>query len=250
MFEGMQAVGSNNRTWTVMLSATMQTAAVGSAVLLSILQSQSIDLRGLIHPPPLVAPYRPPAVQVVAVEHAGASSHAVATPQAPKVFTAPPRIPNRIARIIDPEPAGIVVDPGPPGFISSDNAAPLARFISGIGTASTGMVPPPPVVKAPVKAPPREPLRIGGNVLEARIIHKVIPVYPSVARAMRVSGIVHLIGVIGKDGTVQHLQFVDGHPLLTEAALDAVRQWIYRPTLLNGDPVEVVAPIEVKFLLN
>ncbi len=58
------------------------------------------------------------------------------------------------------------------------------------------------------------------------------------------------MGVIGKDGTVQQLQLVDGHPLLTQSALDAVRQWIYRPTLLNGDPVEVVAPIEVKFLLN
>jgi len=251
MFEGMQAVESNNKTWSLMLSATMQTAAVGVAVLLSIMQIQTLDLRGLLQPPPLVAPYRPPVAQVVAVERAGSAAHAPLTAQTPRPFTAPPRIPNRVWQQADPVPTAPSVDIGAGGFILSDNAAPLSRFLGAVSAIpGSRTVPPPTVVKDPVKPAQHEPLRIGGNVLEAKLIHKVIPIYPAMARAARISGTVHLIGVIGRDGTVQHLQLVDGHPLLTQAALDAVRQWVYRPTLLNGDPVEVVAPIEVKFVLN
>jgi protein TonB len=70
------------------------------------------------------------------------------------------------------------------------------------------------------------------------------------ARAARIQGIVQLIGVIATDGTIQHLQVVSGHALLVPAAVAAVRQWRYSPTTLNGDPVEVVAPITVTFTLN
>ena len=61
---------------------------------------------------------------------------------------------------------------------------------------------------------------------------------------------VRLIGTIGKDGTIRNLQLVSGHPMLARAALEAVRQWVYKPTLLNGMPVEVIAPIEVNFTLG
>ncbi len=84
----------------------------------------------------------------------------------------------------------------------------------------------------------------------AMLVRKVIPEYPPLARSARISGVVRLIGTIGKDGTIRDLQLVSGHPLLSRAALEAVRQWIYRPTLLNGNPVEVIAPIEVNFTLG
>jgi protein TonB len=77
----------------------------------------------------------------------------------------------------------------------------------------------------------------------------VIPVYPPLARNARISGVVQLLGSTGTDGRVPQLRVMKGHPLLVPAALDAVRQWIYYPTLLNGDPVEVVAPIDVHFTL-
>ena len=80
------------------------------------------------------------------------------------------------------------------------------------------------------------------------LVRKVIPMYPPMARAARISGVVRLIGTIGKDGAIQNLEIVSGHPMLARAALEAVRQWVYRPTLLNGIPVEVVAPIEVDFI--
>ncbi len=84
----------------------------------------------------------------------------------------------------------------------------------------------------------------------AKLVRKVIPEYPPIARAARISGIVHLVGTIGKDGTIRDLQLISGHPMLARAALEAVEQWIYKPTLLNGNPVEVIAPIEVSFTLG
>jgi protein TonB len=93
-------------------------------------------------------------------------------------------------------------------------------------------------------------VRIGGDVLEAKIIRRVIPVYPALAKQIRLSGIVRLMGVIGEDGTVQNLQVLGGHPVLVPAAVEAVKQWLYRPTLLNGNPVAVAAPIEVHFILK
>ncbi len=84
----------------------------------------------------------------------------------------------------------------------------------------------------------------------AKLLRKVIPEYPAPARSARISGIVRLIGTIGEDGTIRNLQLVSGHPLLARAAMEAVRQWLYKPTLLNGKPVEVIAPIEVTFSLG
>lgn len=114
---------------------------------------------------------------------------------------------------------------------------------------------PPPIDKAPPRPAPAAqpdaaPTRVGGDVLAARLIKKVIPPYPALARQARVSGTVHLEGVVAKDGTIRNLQVLSGPPLLIKAAVEAVSQWIYRPTMLNGSPVEVIAPIDVVFSLN
>ena len=81
-------------------------------------------------------------------------------------------------------------------------------------------------------------------------MRKVIPVYPRLAIIARISGTVRLTGIIGKDGLIQQLQVIDGPQLLVQAAVDAVRQWVYRPTMLSGKPVEVIAPIDVNFTLT
>jgi periplasmic protein TonB len=106
--------------------------------------------------------------------------------------------------------------------------------------ASTPAVPPP--VKPPIK--------VGGDVQMARLFKRVEPVYPALAKQARISGTVQLTGIIGTDGHIRELRVISGHPLLAKAALDAVKQWIYEATLLNGDPVEVIAPITVTFRLN
>jgi protein TonB len=93
-------------------------------------------------------------------------------------------------------------------------------------------------------------IRVGGNVQAANLIRKVTPVYPPLAKQARIQGTVRFTAIIGKDGTIQNLQLVSGHPLLVESARQAVTQWQYKPTLLNGEPVEVVTQIDVNFTLS
>jgi TonB family protein len=92
-------------------------------------------------------------------------------------------------------------------------------------------------------------IRVGGNVQEVNLISKVSPVYPPLAKQARIQGVVHLTAIIGRDGAVQNLEVISGHPLLVPPAIDAVKQWIYKPTLLNGNPVEVITQIDVNFTL-
>jgi protein TonB len=82
------------------------------------------------------------------------------------------------------------------------------------------------------------------------MIRQVQPVYPQIAKTAHVQGTVLLHAVISKDGSVQELQYVSGPPLLMKAAMDAVREWRYQPTLLNGEPVEVETTISVIFSLG
>jgi TonB family protein len=93
-------------------------------------------------------------------------------------------------------------------------------------------------------------IRVGGNVQATNLITPVRPVYPPAAKEQRIQGAVKLEATIGPDGKVEDLRVVSGHPLLVQAALDAVKDWVYRPTLLNGNPVTVVTSIDVNFTLS
>jgi TonB family protein len=93
-------------------------------------------------------------------------------------------------------------------------------------------------------------IRVGGNVQAANIIQKVNPVYPAEAKANRVQGTVRFTVIISKDGTVKSVTLVSGDPVLAQAAKDAVQKWVYKPTLLNGDPVEVMTLVDVNFTLR
>lgn len=107
----------------------------------------------------------------------------------------------------------------------------------------------PPVVKtaAPVVIPR---VRAGGLVKLAAPVFHPDPIYPPIARQARIEGVVELEGVVGIDGRIHDLKVKSGHPFLVRAAVDAVLQWRYTPGTLNGDPVEVIAPIIVTFRLG
>jgi len=90
----------------------------------------------------------------------------------------------------------------------------------------------------------------GGNVAAAKLVRQVTPLYPPIAKTAHISGTVMLHAVIAKDGTIQELTYVSGPPLLMKNAMDAVHQWRYSPTLLNGEPVEVDTTISVVFTLG
>jgi TonB family protein len=93
-------------------------------------------------------------------------------------------------------------------------------------------------------------ITVGGNVQQVKLISQPRPLYPPLAKQARISGVVRFNAIIGRDGTIQSLTSVVGHPLLVPAARDAVKQWRYKPTLIDGAPVEVVTQIDVNFTLN
>ena len=95
-----------------------------------------------------------------------------------------------------------------------------------------------------------KPVVVGGDVQAAKLIRQVTPVYPTLAKQARVSGTVYLEAIIGRNGAIESLRVKSGSGLLAPAAVDAVRQWLYQPTLLNGVPVEVLTEIEVNFRLS
>jgi protein TonB len=97
---------------------------------------------------------------------------------------------------------------------------------------------------------PIGPVHVSTGVQAAKLVRQVKPVYPPLARQARISGTVRLVAIIGRDGSIKNLQVAGGHPLLTAAAVDAVKQWLYRPTLLNEQPVEVITQIDVNFTLS
>jgi tetratricopeptide (TPR) repeat protein len=121
-----------------------------------------------------------------------------------------------------------------------------AAFESRISAiAAAAPPPPPPPPPAPISPEPPQRIRFTGNVQEKRLIGRVDPVCPGLATQARIQGMVKFTLIIGKDGLTQNIQVISGHPLLVPAALQAVKQWRYEPTLLNGTPVEVIAPVEV-----
>jgi TonB family protein len=102
---------------------------------------------------------------------------------------------------------------------------------------------------APAPRPSAQPIRVGGVIMQERMIRRVEPVYPALALGARIEGAVRFIATIGTDGKIVNLQILSGHPLLVPAARDAVMQWIFQPTLLNNEPVEVQTEITVNFTL-
>jgi protein TonB len=88
---------------------------------------------------------------------------------------------------------------------------------------------------------------VEGPEQQARLIQQTPPVYPQAARDAGLSGTVRLFIIVGKNGTVQNIQLLSGHPLIAPAAMEAVRQWRYQPTMVNGQPVEVAAPVNIAF---
>ncbi len=104
------------------------------------------------------------------------------------------------------------------------------------------------LVAAPKIATPTR-VRVSSGVVSGLLVRKVPPTYPPLARQARIQGVVVLQAQISKDGTIQNLQLISGHPMLAPAAIEAVKQWKYRPYLLNGEPVEVDTQVQVNFTL-
>jgi protein TonB len=156
------------------------------------------------------------------------------------VLRQPTKIPQKVAVIKDEEPpqAAAGVMGGVPGGVPGGS---MGGVIGGIiGSAKNNL----PTVATPDR------VRVSSGVASGNLVNKVQPVYPPIARTNRIAGQVILHAIISKSGNIENLQVVSGHPMLTQAALDAVRQWKYKPYMLNGEPVEVETTIQVNFNLG
>src|ERR1700694_4687927 len=245
MFDEMVISSPNpkktNKPWTVAVSMLCQVAFLGILILIPLIYTEALPktmmATMLTAPPPPPPPPPPPAAtQIVRVKpqaHLMGAGKLVARKVIPKDI-------KIIKEEAEPDMASVGMQGGVPGGVAGGSmGGVLGGVIGGMGGAP-----------APPKPKQTGPLRVGGNGQAARIIKRVRAVYPPLARQTRISGTVRLHAIIGKDSTIQQLEVMNGHPLLQQAALDAVRQWRYQPTLLNGYPVEVDTTIDVIFSLN
>ncbi len=237
--------GFVRRACSLLVSLLFHVVGIGALVLVPLLWLSIIPDVALLtylfavpSPPPADKPPLPPVGPVQAYGNSGTVSLGRFTPRA---------IPDGIS--LDPPPPeelpavgfGVAGQPfGPAGLAG----VPL-ELLPGARPVATPLPPPPPPVRRPA-----EPLRIGGNVLESRLVRKVEPAYPDLARRARVSGEVALEVTVDAEGAVAAVRILSGHPLLNNAAVEAVRQWKYSPTLLNGEPVPVFAIVTVIFTLS
>ncbi len=123
----------------------------------------------------------------------------------------------------------------------------VAQLVQGIPRVA-----PPPTAPPPPPAEAGEPMQvqIPGAVQKARLINEVVPEYPPIARQSRIQGLVRLEIIVSADGSVSQIKLLTGHPLLAKAAIQAVQQWMFQPTMLRGKPVEVRSVIDVNFRLE
>jgi len=235
---------AGKKTGALAASLTVQTLAVGVMIAIPLMFTDRLPDVPHFPTPTFLAP--PPPLPPP-VERAVASSSPSRANSGPlRVFT----VPRRIADLSQIPDVGLVETP--PVYSPNSNTG-VPGGTGAPSLMSQLFIEPMPKPKPRAADPPvvpAKPVTVGGDVQAAKLLRKVVPVYPPLARQARVAGTVQLIGVIAKDGTIQQLQVVGGHPLLVKAAVDAVRQWIYRPTLLNGQAVEVIAPIDVIFRLG
>jgi protein TonB len=227
-------------TWA--LSLSIQLAILVTLLLLPLYFSQGIDMKRLETtllvapmPPMAPAPPPPPAAAVRPV-------HVIPRVITPGKLTAPTFIPKAVATSTN--------EAAPPDVALSGMAAGVPGGVPGgqIGGITGGMPGiAPPVMAAPVAERPKGPVRVGGDVKPPRLISGPAPVYPVLARQSQIQGMVVIDAIIDEHGNVVQEKIISGHPLLVQAALKAVLERKYEPTVLDGVPTPVDLRVEVNF---
>jgi protein TonB len=222
---------------TTTFAIFLEILLIGVMVLMPLIFTEALPkqqlMTFLVAPPPPPPPPPPAAAPVHVV-------HQIQTDIVNGALRTPTKIPQKVQMIKEDEAppqmaAGVVG--GVPGGIPGGQ---MGGVIGGIISST-------PVAVPKVAAPQR--VRVSAGVTSGLLIRKVNPNYPPLARQARISGTVVLRAVISKDGSIENLSLVSGHPMLAPAAIEAVKQWKYKPYLLNGEPVEVDTEIQVNFTL-
>jgi protein TonB len=224
----------SRRGLMTLTSFGLQALAVGVLLVLPLLRPMGLpSLRQLSAPVSLGQPMEEPPARTLQGAYNTAPNTADIT------FRTPSRIPTGIPADGDDAPPQIgVAGPAISGMGTGDPSGVRHLFESGSR----------PILPAARLAPTVAPVRIS-HMSEGNLIYKVQPAYPALARTARIQGAVVLQAVISKQGAIENLKVLTGQPMLVPAAIEAVRQWRYRPYILNNEPVEVETQITVNFSL-
>jgi periplasmic protein TonB len=222
--------------------ATLLSFGVESVAMAVLLVMPLLYVQGLPHlRTALMLPVPPPAPSAPATpRHPTEAPSNIASDGA---MIAPTHFPAHPAPISDES------TPAPPDLgqigVRGGTGDPMVRngVLWGTGTGTMNILPPPPPVVT--GKPPRV-----SQLMDGYLVTRVQPLYPPLARQARIQGSVMLHALISRDGRIENLQLISGHPLLVQSAIDAVKQWRYRPYLLNNEPVEVETQITVNFSLG
>jgi len=223
---------------TTTFAIILEIGLIGIMVLLPLIFTEALPkqqlMTFLVAPPPPPPPPPPAAAPVKIVKQ-------VQTDIVNGALRTPTKIPQKIQMIKE--------DEAPPAMASAGVVGGVPGGIPGgqMGGVIGGIIRSTPVAVPKVATPQR--VRVSAGVTSGLLIRKVNPTYPPLARQARISGTVVLHAVISKDGSIEGLTLVSGHPMLAPAAIDAVKQWKYKPYLLNGEPVEVDTEVQVNFTL-
>jgi protein TonB len=220
--------------WATAASFAAQSVVLGSLLLLSLVYTESLPTQRWINI--LQAPPPPPSAPVAAQRRIVTSASRGSL--MPNVIVVPREIPGTISSIHEEKfqadkPDGVVGDI--PGGIPDG----IPYGVTSVLRSTAPLTP---------KITPSK-VRVSSTIVQGLLVRQVKPEYPTPARLARVEGLVVLQATIGKDGSVQNLRLISGHPMLVQAAMDAVKQWLYKPYFLNGEAVEVDTTINVNFTL-
>jgi periplasmic protein TonB len=226
----------SHRSWTTLISFSMQALLVGAVLTIPLLYPERLPSFHRMRPEMIGPPPWQDSAPKIEQPHGG--SLVVKSASGLILMT-----PRRIPRGITPDTGAPVGPPpellarngpgdGPPGVPDG--------FVNSTGGGNALVIPPRPIIRRPPTS----------HVMEGNLVHRAEPTYPPLAIQTRTQGQVVLQAMIRREGKIENLQVISGHPFLVKAAIDAVRQWRYQPYVLNGEPVEVETRVTVNFVLS
>jgi protein TonB len=224
-------VGSQ-KWYTVPLSIIAHVVLFGAVIIIPLMATDVLptppSMMAFVGAPPTPPPPPPP------------PPSAAPPPKTPTPVTNPNAAPIEAPKQIVPETPSVGISEGVPGGV--EGGVPGGVMGGVVGGLPEAPPPPPP--------PPQAPVRVGGAIKQPTKLKNVPPVYPPIAQSARVQGVVIIEATIGADGKVKDAKVLRSIPLLDQAALDAVKQWVFTPTLLNNVPVPVIMTVTVNFTLQ
>jgi periplasmic protein TonB len=229
-----------NRPLATAVAFVLQAVLIGVLVLIPLLHVQALPAKAIVTL--LVAPAPPPPPPPPAPHHARVVQELQSEITDTGQLRMPIRIPKRIAMLKDITPPSMAPAGGVIGGVPGGVPGGVIGGIIGSMPRSAFFPPPKPTVP--------KLIRVSQGVTLGRLVYRVQPVYPEIARIAHVQGTVQLQAIIARNGSVQDLQAMSGNPMLIPAAIEAVKQWRFKPYLLNGQPVKVETEVRVVFALG